>query len=1123
MTEGQYKFSISLDDKQLKMDVAQAKKAFDELVKAAREAGVKIDESFDNPFDKLVPPTNLPRQTEAAAQSFNGLNMVTQQLVRELPAATMGLNTFFLAISNNLPIFADQIKAATEANKELVAQGKPTTSVFKQIIGSLLSWQTALIAGVTFLSMYGKEIGQWIKSLFKGKEAVDAMAEAQRQLHETRLQGTINAQEEATNLMITVKAMQDSSRTLEDRRLAMQRLQGEYPSYFANMSEEILLYGDLSSTITELVTNMYNMQRARTALDQLVKNKESMELLKGTAGYSEWESRNKAYDKVGREVKTVKKQVGGREQDYVKVKTGEVEQIKLEQASEKLLETLEAQGGKAAELVETIKDRFDGDIDAWIKSIEAANIALEGDVKPLVDDANEAERKRQQEEAKRRAEEAARQARIAANAKKSEQDQITRMTEQLAKDAAEARTDATIVAMEEGLKKEKAQINAEYDAKAQLISEREAELKKLQKGALTADQQADLQALRDRNEQMRNEEIKAADEAYQRKVQEENAKRTADQQAWNEYLIAYGTFQERLKATQDKYATEIANAKNDGEKKMLEAERDAILAEFAVQADGFGKDLVTKTTEELTKMIEQLRAQVEAKQKAFDALASSDEATAQTYREEINKLNAQIKVLQGLLGKVKDNEIAEDDWQGVGAGFERVGQSISSLGVELEGLDDNIGKTVKNIGEVSSVVGGLISAIGSGPLAIAIVAIQAITKIISAIASARAEYEQLMNSTKELNDELERTNRLARINSLEGTIFGDDAFANFSNNLAAMRDAAQAFTKSQDAIINRGKEMTNSTVDIQEWATVISSFKWDNIDESLKNMQVLVKDRGKFAESWGFKDKYKSLGDMLPGLFGDEGVTLEALKNLRNSDVWEKLSEENRTLIDNMIADWEMFEESTKSVTDYLKGIFGSLGNEINDAIVDAFANGTDAAVAFGDVAGKMLENLISQIGYTAYIAPILSKAMADVDALNKGQDLSAEDYLNALMGIVGDTMKAAEDAVEGYNEFLERSDRMAEEQGINTFNGERTAVAKGIAQASQDSVDELNGRMTAIQSHTSMLVDGQKQLINDSAQALTYLAGIESNTAELKQMRQDMGAMRKDISDIATRGIVTR
>lgn len=1087
MTEGQYKFSISLDDKQLKMDVAQAKKAFDELIKAAREAGVKIDESFDNPFDKLVPPTNLPRQTEAAAQSFNGLNMATQSLVRELPAATMGLNTFFLAISNNLPIFADQIKAATEANKELVAQGKPTTSVFKQIIGSLFSWQSALTIGVTLLTVFGKEIGNWVASLFKGKKAMDSMAEAQKGLSE---------------------AIRKDGLGIGDNIVKLQQLSREYRSLGDNMNARKQFILDNKSAFDDLGVSVKSVADANTLLiEQTPYFIEALRLQAQAAAakrlaeekFAEREQKNIELEKAKQKLENTPTQVSAGPA-YQRTRFGVV------QVGERFVDNPAYQ--QAADNVAALEQEV-ADIDALANSyfdISAAHL-------------NAAAEKLKTAGIKAKEPEIITPTTPTAPGR----DRLKEMQEQLAKDAAKARTDATIAAMEEGLKKEKEQINAEYDAKAQLISEREAELKKLQKGALTEDQQADLQALRDRNEQMRNEEIKAADEAYQRKVQEENAKRTADQQAWNEYLIAYGTFQERLKATQDKYATEIANAKNDGEKKMLEAERDAILAEFAVQADGFGKDLVTKTTEELTKMIEQLRAQVEAKQKAFDALASSDGATAQTYREQINKLNAQIKVLQGLLGKVKDNEIAEDDWQSVGAGFERVGQSISSLGAELEGLDSNIGKTVKNIGEVSSVVGGLISAIGSGPLAIATVAIQAITKIISAIASARAEYEQLVNSTKELNDELERTNRLARINSLEGTIFGDDAFANFSNNLAAMRDAAQAFAKSQDAIINRGKEMTNSTVGIQEWATVISSFKWDNIDESLKNMQVLVKDRGRFAESWGFKDKYKSLGEMLPGLFGDEGVTLEALQSLRNSDVWEKLSEENRVLIDNMIADWEMFEESTKTVTDYLKGIFGSLGNEINDAIVDAFANGTDAAVAFGNVAGKMLENLISQIGYTAYIAPILSKAMADVEALNNGQDLSAEDYLNALMGIVGDTMKAAEGAVEGYNEFLERSDRMAEEQGINTFNGERTAVAKGIAQASQDSVDELNGRMTAIQSHTSMLVDGQKQLINDSAQALTYLAGIESNTAELKQMRQDMGAMRKDISDIATRGIVTR
>lgn len=1124
MTEGQYKFSISLDDKQLKMDVAQAKKAFDELVKAAREAGVKIDESFDNPFDKLVPPTNLPRQTEAAAQGFNGLNMATQQLVRELPAATMGLNTFFLAVSNNLPIFADQIKAATEANKELVAQGKPTTSVFKQIIGSLFSWQSALIVGVTALSMYGKEIGNWVASLFKGKKAVDAMAEAERQLSETRVQGRINAQEEATNLMLTVKAMQDSSRTIEERRLAMQRLQSEYPSYFSNMSEEILLYGDLSSTINELVTNMYNMQRARTALDRLIENKETIEMLKGTAGYAEWGKANKAYDDVGREVKKVEVQVGGRDFDTVTKTKGEVEQYNLERETEKLLNNLEAQGGKAAELAETIRKQFNGDIDAFQKSLEAANTALEADVKPLVDKANDTERKRQAEEAKRRQEEEARQRRIAANAAKSKQDKLSEMQEQLAKDAAEARTDATIAAMEEGLEREKAQINAEYDAKAQLISEREAELKKLQKGEMTDEQQADLQALRDRNEQMRNEEIKAADEAYQRKVQEENAKRTADQQAWNEYLIAYGTFQERLKATQEKYATEIANAKNEGEKKMLEAERDVILAEFAVEAEGFAKTLTNKSIGELNKMLKDLEAQVQAKEEAFAALETSDSEEAQEYLKIINELKAKIAELKRRLGEA-GKEVKDSNWTGAAQVLQGISSAASTAANSLRDVDEGLAGALSTIAGFTSVAGNLVSAIATittatGALNTALGVIGLIAAAINAVLSVVSLFkdnygvEETMRQFEELNKEIERTRELARIDSWKGTIFGEDAFGNFTNNLEVLRDASQALEESQKAIMERNKFGRG----------------YDSIEKAIGSMQVKTRDRSGFAEAFGAKDEYANLGDLMPSLFGEDGnVTLKGLQELRDSDVWDKISEKNRNLIDDMIADWELYEEALEATNEYMSDIFGNLGASITDSLVDAFKNGTDAAIAMGDAVADVVEQIATDMAHAAFIQPLLEQAQDSIKALNKQRSeggLSDEEYMRQLIAITDTLMDDAQATGEGLNAYLEQMQQMANEKGYDIFksdSAERSAQSMGIAQASQDSVDELNGRMTAIQGLTGSLVEGQRQLINNSSQALTYLAGIESNTAELRQMRQDMGAMRKDISDISTRGIITR
>lgn len=127
---------------------------------------------------------NHQRNVGNYGSAFNGLNMSVQQVVRELPSATMGLQMFFLAISNNLPILADQIKMAKEANKAMKEMGQDTTPVWKQLIKSLFSWQTAMIVGITLLTVYGKEIAAWAKELFTGQRAAISTAEATEKLNE---------------------------------------------------------------------------------------------------------------------------------------------------------------------------------------------------------------------------------------------------------------------------------------------------------------------------------------------------------------------------------------------------------------------------------------------------------------------------------------------------------------------------------------------------------------------------------------------------------------------------------------------------------------------------------------------------------------------------------------------------------------------------------------------------------------------------------------------------------------------------------------------------------------------------------------------------------------------------
>lgn len=105
-------------------------------------------------------------------KAWNGLGNAMNQVIRETPSMAVSLNTFFLAISNNLPILWDEIDKTREKNKLLRAEGKPTQSVSKTIAASIFSWQTALIFLISALSYNGEAILKWIKIAWKGQDAV---------------------------------------------------------------------------------------------------------------------------------------------------------------------------------------------------------------------------------------------------------------------------------------------------------------------------------------------------------------------------------------------------------------------------------------------------------------------------------------------------------------------------------------------------------------------------------------------------------------------------------------------------------------------------------------------------------------------------------------------------------------------------------------------------------------------------------------------------------------------------------------------------------------------------------------------------------------------------------------
>lgn len=117
------------------------------------------------------------------AGSLGGMNIAMAQIMRELPSLGMNLNTFFLAISNNLPMLFDQIQALRAQNKALIAEGKQGVSVAGAVLKSLVSFNSLMSIGITLLTLYGGKIVEWIGSLFRGKDAVDDLSDAMERMN----------------------------------------------------------------------------------------------------------------------------------------------------------------------------------------------------------------------------------------------------------------------------------------------------------------------------------------------------------------------------------------------------------------------------------------------------------------------------------------------------------------------------------------------------------------------------------------------------------------------------------------------------------------------------------------------------------------------------------------------------------------------------------------------------------------------------------------------------------------------------------------------------------------------------------------------------------------------------
>lgn len=261
---------------EMKASMLQLEKEYYNLSQAAREGAKGMD--ILNNIGKLnqqlkdidAQMGNYQRNVGNYASGWNGLNVSIQQIARELPALSVGANTFFLAISNNLPMFVDELKKARVEYELLKKSGQTATPVFKQVLGSLFSWQTALVVGITLLSSYGGEITKWVGSLFDARKEIDYLKQLQEDLNKSQKEGVKNAQDEAVKLDILYRAAVNLNKPMGERKKAVEELKKQYPSYFKNISDENILAGKAADSYQRLSNAILASAKARAVQDRLV-------------------------------------------------------------------------------------------------------------------------------------------------------------------------------------------------------------------------------------------------------------------------------------------------------------------------------------------------------------------------------------------------------------------------------------------------------------------------------------------------------------------------------------------------------------------------------------------------------------------------------------------------------------------------------------------------------------------------------------------------------------------------------------------------------------------------------------------------------------------------------------
>lgn len=1094
-----------------------------ELLTSINQADAKIKE-----LDATI--GNHQRNVGNYGKQWNGLSMSIQQVGRELPSLAVGWNTFFLAISNNLPILADEIKRAKEQYNALKNSGEKAVPVWKQVASSLFSWQTALTVGITLLTLYGDKVVDWVAGLFNAKNVMKPLVDIQQQLNDVQLKGVQNAQSEITKLELLYKATQNASKPIRERKKAVDELQKSYPDFFKNLSEEEILTGKAADAYARLTSSIIASARARAAQDKMTEN--AKKILENEAKITE---------------------------EYAKRENAQLEldkQIELRnkidrEANPDMYAGRQMMVGAALSKVKEIDEviaKLRRDIYELNKSQN--ELAQNIDVNDLIFNPNEdsskigeKERKRRQEEAENRLKQQEQLAeQLLSLCRKSQQDEINLMAD--------------------GTEKKLAQIDLDYQKELDAIRKQEQEWSKANGGKLTKEQSVQISLSYSQAENKRDKSISDVNKE--------------ELEAMNRYLKEYGTFQQKKDAITKEYNDKMAKATTEGDKKLLQKEMEEALS--SVDMDKLKQEINWELIfGDLNKVSKKSLEQVKQQLKTFknsDEYKNMAVDQKKVIGEALNNIQSTIIDKGGLLGDLPEQldalRIAQDELKqaqdeynkslksGTDAEKEAALKKKNKAEKNVQNAETNVirsaDKTQKSLITLTDTITQLGS---SSEMSLSQIGNLA-AGLVDTFSEAGSKIGGIVGTVFSLLDGIEKQGFDGFVKNVFSSVFGAGAsmwntltFGGFNKlfgiggNAKEVQDSINRLTDRNETLQTSIESLTDeikASKGTKSVAAYRSAYEYQK--EQNSNYLNIAREQAGYHNShkswqyymrWSAEDLkwiQQNINKNFTGTSSLWELTPEEMEKLRsNVDIWTKMQNAGKggygervtDKLDDYIEQAGKLEELTDNLYEGLTGMsFDSMYDSFVSSLMDMEKSAEDVA---DDISKYFMQAMLSNAIGEQFSDKLrtwydkFGEAMKDDGTLDNNE---RKELMDEYMGYVDEAMKLRDElaAATGYDKISQESTS-------------QSASSKGFQAMSQDTGEELNGRFTALQiageeiKNQNIIQSQSLNLLTVKADALLSINTETRNIAddtrdliaqsylELVQISENTGAIVKPIIQI--------